>query len=194
MQCCPRCSRQHCKRKNSLQFCLNTLETTLHRSRPYTMQSEMLQTTFHKKKIPCNVFLILLGQHCTGQNAMQCCRRCSTQRCIRKNSLQCCLYTLATTLHRSRPYRMQSKMFQTTFHKKNILYNVFLILMGQHSIAQNPIQCCPRCSRQNCIRENLVECRLNTLGTTLHRSKLYAMLFEMSQTKLYKKKSCSKLT
>ena len=118
-----------------MQFCLNTLETTLHRSKPYAMLSERLQTTLYKKKtsamnrvspsgggtgadppplhekLACppmfpplfwpqnadfvifiqflaifsklspplvdpnwqtlmNVVLILLGQHCTGENSM----------------------------------------------------------------------------------------------------------------------------
>ena len=49
-QCCLRCSRQHCTRKNLVQCCLNTLGTTFHRSKPYTILSKMLQTTLHKKK------------------------------------------------------------------------------------------------------------------------------------------------
>ena len=39
-------------KKDRLQFCLNTLGTTLHRSKPYAMLSERLQTTLNKKK-PC---------------------------------------------------------------------------------------------------------------------------------------------
>ena len=50
MQCCPRGSRQHSIRKNPVQFCLNTLGKTLHRSKPYAMLSERPQATLHKKK------------------------------------------------------------------------------------------------------------------------------------------------
>ena len=59
------------------------LEQILHRSKPYAILSERLQTTLHKK-ILCNFALILLGQHCTGKNPMQCCPRGSRQLCIKK--------------------------------------------------------------------------------------------------------------
>ena len=49
------------------------------------------------------------------------------------------------------------------------------------------MHCYPRGSRQHCIRKNPAQCRLNTPGTTLHRSKPYAMLSEMLQAKLHKK-------
>ena len=42
-------SRQHCIRKNPVQFCFNTLGETLCRSKPYEILSERLQTTLHKK-------------------------------------------------------------------------------------------------------------------------------------------------
>ena len=83
MQCCPRGSRQLCIRRNPVQCCLNTLRITLHRSKPYAILSERLQPTLHKK-ILCNFSLILLWQHCTGQNPMQCCPRGSRQLCIGK--------------------------------------------------------------------------------------------------------------
>ena len=43
---------------------------------------------------------MLLGQHCTGQNPMQCCPRGSGQQCTGKNPVQCYLNTLGTTSHR----------------------------------------------------------------------------------------------
>ena len=58
MQCCPKGSRQHCIRQNPVHCCPNTPRTTLYRSKPYAMLSEML----------CNGVLVLLGQLCTGQN------------------------------------------------------------------------------------------------------------------------------
>ena len=152
MQCCSRGSRQQCTGKSPDQFCLNTLWATMHRSKP-----------------------------------MQCCPGGYRQHCIRKNPVQCCLSTLGTKLHRSKFYAMLSKRFQTTLHKKKpcamlpqysqnkiaqvkilcnvvqeipdnivskILCNVVLILMGQH-----------------CTGQNLMQCFLNTLETTLHRSK-----------------------
>ena len=53
------------------------------------------------------------------------------------------------------------------------------------------MQCCSRGSRQQYIRRNPVQCRLNTLGTTLHRPKPYAMLSELLQTTLHKKILCN---
>ena len=53
------------------------------------------------------------------------------------------------------------------------------------------MQCCPRGSRQLCIRNNPVQCCLNTLGTTLHRSQPYAILSERPQTTLHKKILCN---
>ena len=61
------------------------------------------------------------------------------------------------------------------------------MLLGQHCPAENPMQCCPRRSSQLCIRQIPVQCMLNTLGTTLHSWRPYAMLSETLQTTLYKK-------
>ena len=72
-------------------------------------------------------------------------------------------------------------------HEK-ILFNVVLIHSRQHCTGQNPMYCCPRGSRQQCIRKILVQCCLNTLGTILHRSKPYEMLPERLQTTLHRKK------
>ena len=49
------------------------------------------------------------------------------------------------------------------------------MLLGQHCTGQNPMHYCPRSSRQHYIRKNSVQCCLNTLETTMHRSKPYAM-------------------
>ena len=76
---------------------------------------------------------------------------------------------------------------------RKILSNVVLILVGQHCTGQNPMQYCSRGSKQHCMK-NLVQFRLNALGATLHRSKLYAMLPERLQTTLHKRKSCAMLS
>ena len=75
---------------------------------------------------------------------------------------------------------MLSERLQTTLHKKKstvifsgdnaqekMLCKIVLILLGKHCTAENPMQCCPRSSRQNCIK-NPVQCCLNTLWTTLY--------------------------
>ena len=104
--------------------------------------------------------------------------------------------------------------------QEKILFNVILVFLGQHCTDQNPMQCCPWGSRQQCTilfndvlnlleqhctgkslvhcclwdsrqhytRKNLVQCCLNTFGTTLHKQIPYAMLFLRLQTTLYKKK------
>ena len=68
--------------------------------------------------------------------------------------------------------------------QEKILFSVVLALLWQHCTGQNPMQCCQRGSRQHCTGKN--PC-LNTLGKTLHRSKLDAMLSERLQTLLHGK-------
>ena len=63
---------------------------------------------------------------------------------------------LRTTMHRSKLYIMLSERLQTTVNKKNSFKKTVLILLGQHCTGQNPMQRCPRCSRQHCIREKPV--------------------------------------
>ena len=48
------------------------------------------------EEIFCNVVLILLEQHCTAENYMQCCPRGSTQICIREDPVQHFLNTFGT--------------------------------------------------------------------------------------------------
>ena len=108
-----------------------------------------------------------MGQHRTAGNPMQCCPRGSRQFCIRTNPVQCCLKTLGITLHRSKLYAILSERLQTTLHKKT-LCNFALILLGQHCAGQNPMQYCPKGSRQHCIRRNPMQCCLNTLWATMN--------------------------
>ena len=122
---------------------------------------------------------------------MLCCPRGFRQLCIRKSPAQFCFNTLGTTLHRSKPYAIISERLQATMHKKTILCKIVLILLGQHCPAENPMQYCHRGSRQLCIRKTPVQCYLNTLGTTLRRSKPYTMLCERLQATLHKKTLCN---
>ena len=55
--------------------------------------------------------------------------------------------------------------------------------MGQHCTGQNSMQG----PKQLCKRKNHVQCCLYNLGTTLHRSKSYAILAERLQTTLHMK-------
>ena len=71
--------------------------------------------------------------------------------------------------------------------QEKILFYVVLILLGQHYIGKNPMQCWTWGSRQQCTGKNLVQCCLNTLGTTWRRSKPSAMLSERLQTTLHRK-------
>ena len=160
------------------------LQTILHKKKSPVILSQYSWDNFAQLKTLCNnirgvpgnneqekifwkIVLILLGKHCTAENPMQCCPRGSRQLCIRTNAAQCCLNTLGITLHRSKPYAILSERLQITLHKKT-LCNFALMLLGQHCTGQNPMQCCPRGSRQLCIRENPVQCCLNILWTTLH--------------------------
>ena len=89
-----------------------------------------------------------------------------------KNTVQCCSWSLDNNAQ-------EKKLLKV------------LILLGQHYTGQNPMQYYPRGSRQHCIRKNPDQFCLNTLGTTLYRSKLPVMLCEKLQTTLHKKKSCA---
>ena len=135
-----------------------------------------------------------MGQHYLGQNLMQCCPRGSRQHSIRQKRVQCCLNTLETILHRSKSYSMLSQEDPDNIALEKDLFNVVLMLSVQHCTSQNAIPCCPIGSRQHCIKKNLVQFCLNTLGTTLHRSKPYAILLERLQTTLDWKTSCSMLS
>ena len=66
-----------------------------------------------------------MQQYCTAEKSMQSCPKGSKQHCIRKNIVQFCLYTLGTTLYRSKPYAILSERFQATFYKKHIVENCF---------------------------------------------------------------------
>ena len=50
-----------------------------------------------------------------------------------------------------------------------IILSLVMILLGQHCTDQNPMQYCPKGSRQPCTRKNPVLCHLNTARTILHR-------------------------
>ena len=67
---------------------------------------------------------------------------------------------------------------QDSIGQEKMMFNVVLILFQQHCLGQNLMQCCPKGSRQHCIRQKPVKYCLNSLETILHRSKPYAMLSE----------------
>ena len=79
------------------------------------MLSLRLQNTLHKKKILFNVFLIVLRQHCTG-----------------KNHVQCCLNILGTTLYRKNNFCSVVQMAPDNIAIEKILFSVAVILLGQH--------------------------------------------------------------
>ena len=100
-------------------------------------------------KILFIVVLILLGHHCTGKNFAQCCPRVSRKHCTGKNPVKCCLNTLGTTLFREKSFSMlylyswdtiaQVKTLRNVVQEspeniaqEEIVFNVVLILLGQH--------------------------------------------------------------
>ena len=79
---------------------------------------------------------------------------------------------------------------------KTTLYKVFScamlsqeILFGQYYTEKNPMQCCPRGSKQHCTGNNSVQCCLSTAGIALHKYKLYTVLYLRLQTAMYRKKN-----
>ena len=124
----------------------------------------------------------------------------------RKNLLQWCLNTPGTTLHRLKA--------QDNNAPEKILLNLGLMLLGQNCTGKNLLQRCLNTPWTTLHRLNkslcnvvfeapgnitqekffLYHCSLNTFGTTLHRSKSYAMLCESLQTTYHRKKSCAMLS
>ena len=150
--CFPIGSRQHCIRKYLLQFCLNALGTTLHRSSP--MQCYWRSSRQHwTSKNPVQCCLNTLGKNCIDQNPVQWCPRGSTQTTLDKKPVQYCLNTLRPTLHRSKPYAMLSEKLQTTFHKKNPL-QYCLNTHGTTLYRKNPMQFWTRVFKQHSTRQN----------------------------------------
>ena len=90
-----------------------------------------LDNITHKQTL-FNVFLIILGQHCTGQkpcNVVQ--RHHATMH--RKNLVPCCLNTLGSWGNISEVKSLCNVAWEATaLHKKKPLLNVVLILLGQH--------------------------------------------------------------
>ena len=64
-----------------------------------TLCNAVLEAPYNsaQEKVLFNVVLIILAQHGTGQNPMQCCSRDPRKSCIRKNPVQRCLDNLETT-------------------------------------------------------------------------------------------------
>ena len=129
----------------------------------------------------------------TGQNPMQCCPRGSRQHCKRKILRDFVLILLGQHCTEKTLCSVDREALDNIAEEK-FLFNVVLILSEQKYACQNPMQCCPRGSRQHCIRKNPVQCCLNTLGTILHRSKPYVMLPKRLTKTLHKKKAGSMLS
>ena len=107
------------------------------------------------EKILFNVVLILLGQHCTSKNFVQCCSRDSRQHCTGKNPVQYCLkYSWDSIAQVKTLCNVVQEAPDNIAHEKILLNNV-VILLGQHYTGKNPVQSCPR--------SNLVQCHLNNI-------------------------------
>ena len=99
-----------------------------------------------------------MGQHCTGQNPMQYCLRGSRQHCVKKNPVQFFFNAVQEV--------------PDNIAEEKILCNVVLILLVQHYTGQNFMQCCPRCSRQHCIKKILCNVVVILLGQHCTRKTL----------------------
>ena len=109
-------------------------------------------------------------QHCIRKNPVQCClnntlgttlhrsksyamlsERHFRKPCIRKNPIQCRSNTLDDNIAQVKILCNLVRDTPDNISIKKILFNVVLILLGQHCTGKNPMQCCPRGSRQLCI-------------------------------------------
>ena len=75
--------------------------------------------------------------------------------------------------------------------EKQILYSVVLILLEQHCIGKNLVQCCPRGSNQQYTWKNPANFILILLGEDCTGKKTFAMLSTRLQTTLLHMKSPS---
>ena len=125
-------SRQHCTRKNPVQYCLSSLWTTLHRQKPCAMLSKRLQTTLHRKN-PVQCYLNTLGM--TLHNSVV--QETPDNIAQEKNSVQCCLNTPVAILHWKNPVVLEAS---DIIAEERILFYVVEIVLGQHCIGKNPVQ------------------------------------------------------
>ena len=155
-------------------------------------------TTFPVQCCPTGVF----RQHCTGFWPVQCClrqhwvgffpARCYLeplgQHCTGFLSVQYCPKSISWDNF------AQEKLLEVqdnTVYEKN-LFNVVLIILEQHCIGKNPVQCCPRGS-QYCLIIWSSQCYLNTSRTTLHKKITCAMLAQSTQSSFHGKKVTFKM-
>ena len=120
---------------------------------------------------------------------MLCCPGSPRQHCTAKNLVQCCLNTPGRKLHGQKLCAILSERLQRALHRKTILFKVILIHLGQHFTVKNFVLCCPRGSRQYSTGKDPLQCRFNTLGTTLPRQKSCSMLSSYSWDNLVQVKN-----
>ena len=117
------------------------------------------------------------------------------QYCTSNFLVQYCLRRTWTTLTRQYSYASNVVPVWSIQHCIGyFLHKSCLLDMSQHYNGKNLVQCCQRCSRQQCTGKSSVQCCLNTLGTTLDRSKPYTMLSLKLLTTMHRKKSCSMMS
>ena len=74
------------------------------------------------------------------------------------------------------------------------MFNFVLILLEQHCTGKKPYAMCFKKLQTTLYQKNLVQCCVNTVGTTLGRPESYAMLSEGFQTILHEEKFCLMLS
>ena len=92
---------------------------------------------------------------------MQCCPRGSRQHCMKKIL---CNFALILLVRQVKTLSHVVQEAPDKFASEKILCNVLLILSGQHCTVKNPMQYCPRGSRQHCIKNILCNFALILLG------------------------------
>ena len=132
-----------------------------------------------------NVDPVVLRQYCTEFLPVQCCLEPLGQHCTR--FYQCNIVprvSSGTTLHRK--ILMQYIVLEVldNFAQEKILFNVVLILLGQHCIGKNPVLDCPR-GCQHCIGILSSQCFVN-----IAQKVNCAMLAQSTQSSFYRKITC----
>ena len=161
VQCCLEPLGQHCTGVFLCNIVFGVFQTTLHRDLTCAMLSQRQHWT---KFLLVHCCLEPQGQHCTWFYSMQYCPKII----ISLGNIQ---------LEKPSPE-------DTAWEK--ILFNVVLMLFGQHYIGKNPVQWFSRGS-QHCIGISSIRCCLNRSETTFHKKITCVMLFQSTQLCFHEK-------
>ena len=115
-----------------MQCCLNTPRTTLHRSKSYAMLSERL----------CSVVLILLGHLCTGKTICNVVPE-APDNIAQEKSCSMLSESSWDNIEHVKTLCKNAREAPDNIAQEKFLFDVVLILLGQHPTDQSLLEDCP---------------------------------------------------